>query len=323
MVGDNTLMTRTGLAIRILLLAAGMFAVAILSAWVAFTFLTRGGDVKVPSLEGVELRAALELASRDQLGLRVKGTGYDLGTPPGHVISQDPPPGTRVKTNRIVYVVVSQGTPSVFTPNLAGLTLRRAELQLVQSGLTLGKVAHSYDEATSAGTIITQSSPPGLFVPRSSSVNLLLSDGPKPAVYVLPDMTGLPMETVLDRIRDWNMRSGRIMEIVDDTVPPGTVEALTPPPGSAVVEGQSIHLTVTKMPGPPEPSQVVLYHYTAPFGLIDRTLTLVLKTGEEERTVWEDTVGPGTSVSVPVVVSFPGLLRAYVDGELVEEMEVP
>ncbi len=316
-------MSRTGLAIRMLLLAAGMMVVAFLSAWVAFTFLTRGGEVTVPALEGVKLRAALELTSRDQLGLRIKGTGYDLGTPPGHVISQDPLPGTKIKVNRIVYVVVSQGTPSVFIPNLTGLTLRRAELQLAQAGLTLGKIGRSHAQEASPGTIITQSPIPGRFVPRSSSINLLLSEGSRPNIYLLPDMTGLPMETVLARIRDWNMRSGRITEIVDVEVPPGTVAALIPPPGSAVVEGQSIHLTVTKMPGPAKPAQVVLFHHTAPFGLLDRTLTLVLETGEEKRTVWEDTIGPGSSVSIPVVVSSPGILKAYVDGVLLEEREVP
>jgi serine/threonine-protein kinase len=316
-------LSRTGLAIRILLLAAGMILVAILSAWVAFTFLTHGGEVSVPDLEGVELRAALELTGRDQLGLMVKGTGYDLGTPPGHIISQDPLPGTRIKANRIVYVVVSQGTPSVFIPNLTGLTLRRAELQLAQAGLTLGKSGHTHDEEAPTGSVITQSPAAGHFVPRNSSINLLLSDGARPTVYLLPDMTGFPMETVLARIRDWNMRSGRIMEIVDEKVPPGTVAALTPPPGSAVVEGQSVHLTVTKMAGPAKPSQVVLYHHTAPFGLLDRTLTLVLETGEGESTVWEDTVGPGSSVSIPVVVPSPGVLKAYVDGVLLEEKEVP
>jgi hypothetical protein len=113
------------------------------------------------------------------------------------------------------------------------------------------------------------------------------------------------------------------MEVVDEDLPPGTVTALTPPPGSAVVEGQSVHLTVTKMPGPAEPARVILYHHTEPFGLLDRTLTLILETGEEERVVWEDTIGPGSSVSIPVVVSSPGVLKAYVDGVLLEEKEVP
>jgi len=316
-------MSRTGLAIRMLLLAVGMMVVAVLSAWVAFTFLSRGGEVTVPALEGVELRAALELTSRDQLGLRVKGTGYDLGTPPGHVISQDPQPGTTIKANRIVYVVVSQGTPSVFIPNLTNLTLRKAELQLAQAGLTLGKIGRTHDEEVYSGLVLTQSPPPGHFVPRNDNINLLLSDGPRPAIYLLPDMTGLPMETVLSRIRDWNMRSGRITEIVDEEVPPGTVVSLTPPPGSAVVEGQSIHLAVTKMSGPAQPAQVILYHHTAPFGLLDRTLTLVLETGGNKKTVWEETIEPGRSVSIPVIVSSPGVLKAYVDEVFLEERKVP
>jgi serine/threonine-protein kinase len=308
---------------RILALAAGMVMVAVLAAWVAFTFLTRGGEVTVPALEGVELRAALELASRDQLGLRVRGTGYDLGTPPGYVISQDPLPGVRIKANRIIYVVVSQGTPSVFIPNLSSLTLRRAELQLAQAGLTLGKIGHTHMDETTAGSVIAQSPPPGRFVPRSSSIDLLLSDGSRPLIYLLPDMTGFPMETVLSRIRDWNMRSGRIMEVVDEHVPQGTVVALTPPPGSAVIEGQSIHLTVTRMAEPAPDSQIVLYQHTEPYGLLDRTISLVLVTKEEEKTVWEGPVAPGSSVSIPVVVSSPGVLKVYADNEFLEEMKVP
>ena len=316
-------MTRTGLVIRILALAAGMVVVAVLAAWVAFTFLTRGGEVTVPQLEGVELRAALELTSRDQLGLRVRGTGYDLGTPPGYVISQDPLPGERIKANRIIYVVVSQGTPSVFIPDFGGLTLRRAELQLAQAGLTLGKIGRSHLDDTTAGSVISQSPLPGRFVPRSSSIDLLLSDGPRPSVYLLPDMTGFPMETVLSRLREWNMRSGRITEIVDEEAPPGTVTALTPEPGSAVVEGQSIHLTITRLSSPEEASQIFLYHHSSPFGLLDQKLTLVLKTEEGERTVWEDTVAPGSSVSIPVIISSPGVLEAYLDGVYLETREVP
>jgi hypothetical protein len=113
------------------------------------------------------------------------------------------------------------------------------------------------------------------------------------------------------------------MEVVDEHVPQGTVVALTPAPGSAVIEGQSIHLTVTRMSQPSPDSKIVLYQHTEPFGLLDRTISLVLVTKGEERTVWEGTVAPGSSISIPVVVSSPGVLKAYADSEFLEEMEVP
>lgn len=316
-------MTRTGLVIRIFLLAAGMVVAAVLSAWVAFTFLTRGGEVVVPSLEGLELRAALELTSRENLGLRVSGTGHDPGIPPGHIISQLPEAQSRTRKNRIIRVVVSQGTPTVLVPQVATLSLRKAELSLAQAGLGLGKVGYVYHEDTEPGQVITQTPPPGGLVPRGGKVNLLMSEGERPAVYLLPDMTGLPMDLVLDTIRGWGLRSGKVVEVGSEELPPGTVMSMVPAPGSPVTEGQSVHLTVTRIPASSEPAVMILYQYSAPTGLLDRTLALVLDTGDGERTVWEDVVAAGSSVSIPVPVSQPGILRAYVDEELYEEKQVP
>ncbi len=316
-------MSRTGLIARIFLLAAGMMVAAVLSAWVAFTFLTRGGEVTVPPIEGLELRAALELTSREDLGLRVSGTGHDPGIPPGHIISQVPEALSRTRRNRIIRVVVSQGTPTVFVPQLASLTLRRAELSLAQAGLGLGKVGYVHYEDTEPGQVITQLPLSGHLVPRGDKISLLISEGTRPAVYLLPDLTGLPMDVVLDTIRGWGLKSGRVAEVGSEELPPGTVTALVPAPGSAVIQGQSVHLTVTRMPALHEPVTVILYQYTAPTGLLDRTLAIVLDTGDGERTVWEDTVLAGTSVAIPVPVSEPGFLRVYVDELLHEEKSVP
>jgi len=316
-------LTRTGLIIRIVLLAMGMVIAAVLSAWVAFTFLTRGGEVTVPALEGLELRSALELTSRENLGLRVSGTGHDPGIPPGHIISQLPEAQSRTRKNRIIRVVVSQGTPTVFVPQLATLSLRKAELSLIQAGLGLGKVGYVYYEDAEPGQVIAQNPHSGGLVPRGQKINLLMNEGPRPSVYVLPDLTGLPMDVVFDTIREWGLRSGRVSEVGSDVLPPGTVMSMAPAPGSPVTEGQSIHLIVTRIPAPPEPATMILYQYSAPTGLLDRSLAIVLDSGDGERVVWEDVVPAGTSVSIPVPVSEPGVLRAYVDEVMFEELQVP
>ena len=302
-------MNRVGLFIKILLLASGMILTAALSTWVVFAFLTRGGEVTVPDLSSLELKAALERASGENLGLRVSGTGYDPGVPPGHVISQDPGPGIRTRKNRIVRVVVSQGTRTVFVPNLTNRNLRNAELILTQAGLNLGRVGHTFHPDTPEGQVITQYPSPDLFVPRSKAVDILLSEGLRPVTYLLPDPTGLPIEEVLTSIRGLGLQSGRVLEEDSADLPPGTVTGVTPPPGSPVTEGQSIHLTVSKIPAEAKPSPLVLFQYSIPPGLLDRTLTLELDTGHDSIVIWEETLGPGTSVSVPVTVPAPGVLR--------------
>ena len=316
-------MARVGLIIRILSLAGAMILIAVLSAWVVFAFLTRGGEVTVPDFSGMELKAALERASREKLGIRISGTGFDKGVPPGHVISQDPGPGIRTRKNRIVHVIVSQGTRTVFVPSLADRNLRNAELILVQAGLNLGRVARTFHPGTPPGEVISQSPSPDLFVPRGTAVNLLISEGPRPATYLLPDLTDLPMGEVLDTIRRWGLAPGRVSEEESATLPPGTVMAVTPPPGSPVTEGQSIHFTVSRLPARPESSPVYLFRYSIPPGFLDRTLTVVLQMEEGPRTLWESTESPGTAVTVPLTFTGPGTLMVYLDGTLVEEKPVP
>lgn len=316
-------MRSLGLLGKIVLLASAMVLITGLSAWVVFSFLTRGGEVTVPDVRGMDMQAALEITSREKLGLSIASSGFDPSIPPGHIMSQAPDPGVRTRRNRIVRVVVSQGTRTVHIPDLADLNLRRAELQLSQAGLKIGQVARSHDPDTEAGSIITQLPSPGDFVARGEAVNVLVSEGHRPLTYLLPDMTGYSAEEVLPSIRAWGLKTGRLLEVESTDLPPGTVKALQPPPGSAVSQGQTVHLTVTTTPGPHKPSPIVLYRYTSPRGLLDRNLKLVLVREDGESIVYDKDVPPGTSITVPVTVSEEAILKVYLNGSLLEEREVP
>jgi serine/threonine-protein kinase len=317
-------MTRLGLIGRIILLATAMMLATALSAWVVFTFLTRGGEVPVPDLTDLGLEEALQLTSQSELGLRISSTGFDPSVPLGHIISQDPNPGIRTRKNRIVKVVVSRGTPTVYVPNLTGLKMRRVELQLSQAGLEVGHVSRTHHPDVEPGAVITQNPAQGQFVARSEKVDILISEGDWSLTYVLPDFTGFPAEDVLITLRQLGLKTGRLIEVESRELPPGTVTSLQPPAGSAVTQGQTIHLTVTTMPKRRPSSPVILYGYKAPPGLLDRQLKLILLPEEgEESVLFEDIVPAGTSVTVPVAIPEPGVLKVYVDGSLLEEKEVP
>ncbi|TNF47023.1 PASTA domain-containing protein, partial [bacterium] len=100
-------MRSLGLLGKIVLLATAMILVTGLSAWVVFSFLTRGGEVTVPDIRGQDMKVALEITSKEELGLSIASIGFDPSIPPGHIISQVPDPGVRTRKNRIVRVVVS------------------------------------------------------------------------------------------------------------------------------------------------------------------------------------------------------------------------
>ncbi|GBE14748.1 serine/threonine-protein kinase PK-1 [bacterium BMS3Abin14] len=316
-------MNRFGILGKILLLASAMVLVTVLSAWVIFTFLTRGGEVTVPDVKGQEMGAALEILSRQKLGLSIAATDYDASVLPEHVISQDPDAGVRTRKNRIIRVVMSLGTRTVHVPNLAGLSLRRVELQLSQSGLKVGKVARAHLAETDSGTVISQAPLAGVFAARGQEVDVLLSEGAPVLTYLLPDLTGFPVEDVLATIRAWGLKAGRINNIESTDLPPGTVTATHPLPGSAVQEGQTVNLTVTTLPKPGKTFPIVLYQYVSPPGFIPHHLRLVLSAGQGASEVFSQMIEPGTSVTIPVPVPRTGILRAYVDGSLLEEKDVP
>ncbi len=316
-------MMRFGTLAKIILLAGAMILAAGLSTWVVFTFLTSGGEVEVPDLRGKNLEAALEITSRLDLGMRIARTGFDESIPAGQIINQDPRPGTRTRKSRVVRVVVSQGTRTVHVPNLTGLNPRRVELLLSQTGLKVGMVSRTHNFDKEPETVVAQSPLPASFTSRGDEVDILISEGKRPLIYYMEDLTGFPMEDVIATLRAWGLKPGRIRESESRDLPSGTVLALEPPEGSAVTEGQTVNLTIA-VPKKREPTlPIFIYRYQAPPGLLDRTLTLVLITDEFENTVYEDTVPAGTSVSIPISLSKRGILRVMVDGSLFEEREVP
>ncbi len=314
---------RFGTLAKIILLAGAMILAAGLSTWVVFTFLTSGGEVEVPDLRGKNIEAALEITSRLGLGMRIARTGFDESIPPRHIINQDPRPGTRTRKSRVVRVVVSQGTQTVHVPNLTGLNTRRVELLLSQAGLKVGRVSRTHNSEKASETVVAQSPSPDSFTSRGDEVDILISEGERPLIYYMEDLTGFPMEDVIATLRAWGLKPGRIRETEFRELPSGTVLEHEPPEGSAVVEGQTVHLTVTVPKKKETTIPILIYRYQAPPGLLDRTLTLVLITDEFENTLYEDTVPAGTSVSIPVSVSKRGTLRIMVDGSLLEEREVP
>jgi len=316
-------MNSLGLLGKIVLAAMAMILITGLSAWVVFSFLTRGGEVTVPDVRGQDMKTALEMTSREELGLSIASTGFDPAVPPGHIISQMPDPGVRTRQNRIVRVVISQGTRTVHVPDLSDLNLRRAELQLSQAGLKIGQIARAHNPDAEEGTVITQIPPAGDFVARGEVVNLLISEGRRSLIYLLPDMTGYPAEEVLATIRSWGLKAGRLLEVESSDLLPGTVKALQPLPGSAVYQGQTVHLTVTTVAAPHKPSPIFLYRYTAPRGLLDRNLRLVLNREDGESIVYDKDISPGRTITVPITVPEKAVLKVYLNGTLLEEREVP
>src|ERR1019366_5021820 len=125
--------------LRMGLLVFVLAAAAFLSAVMAMRFAIQGREVDMPNLVGKSSADAQALLQTRGLQLKVIDRIYsDL--PANAVTRQSPPAGEHMKVSQDAHVVLSLGPQNVTIPALAGVSLRIARIQLLQSSLQLGEV---------------------------------------------------------------------------------------------------------------------------------------------------------------------------------------
>ena len=239
---------------RLLLLVAGLIG-AFLVGVVLFNFLVmprfvqQGETVTVPDLVGASLVEAETICTRTGLHLRVEDRRYSAGTPSDQVLGQFPEAGDTVKPGRVVRVHLSLGAEEVSLPDVRGLSLRQATLQLENANLEIGRIARVYEDKGGAGAngpMVQAMRPrPGEAVPRGGKVDLVVADGSSPEPFLMPDLTGRALEEVKQRIEAQGFRVGRITYRSKAGTYPGTVLEHTPAAGSLILQGETIDLVAS------------------------------------------------------------------------------
>lgn len=102
--------------------------------------------------------------------------------PAGSIISQDPRAGFTVAQGTPVDIVVSLGPEKVVLvmPNLKGEQLEVATRTLQELGLRRGNIREEYSDEFAANQVINQSVPPTTEVEENTTVDLVVSQGPRP-----------------------------------------------------------------------------------------------------------------------------------------------
>ena len=103
-------MSRMKWYIALPLKLALFLVLCVLSTYVSFLVLSKGISVEVPDLDGKSLKEVEMIITEKGLLLRIDGEKYDRNIPAGHVLEQDLPPGSHVRGQAEVKVVLSKGT---------------------------------------------------------------------------------------------------------------------------------------------------------------------------------------------------------------------
>jgi beta-lactam-binding protein with PASTA domain len=231
---------------QMLLLSLVLLTVALVSALTAMRFAIHGREVTIPRLVGMTPLEAERALAVSGLEVVVERQFYSPDIPEGRIMSQVPLAGVKVRRGWAIRVAQSLGPQRVAIPDVTGESERVAELNVRRRGLDLGSIAQVALPDAPADQVVSQSPPAkasGVSVPK---ISLLVSRGPEPAAYVMPNFVGQPLGSVTLALQDAGIKVGNVSVV--PAAPPADVQPAPapvppPPPGAA-------SMIVTQSPSP-------------------------------------------------------------------------
>jgi serine/threonine-protein kinase len=202
--------------------------------------------VKVPELVRLPPEQAKSILDKNGLIYMLDSTGdYSTDVAAGRILTQYPEAGTEVKQGRRIWVKISKGLKSVELPALRGLSLRQAEITLQQLGLKVGRVKEVRNSVIPAGAVIGTSPGKGATLEKGREVNIELSQGTEAAPSGMPSLVGLSLSQAKSKVKDLDLRLGKVTAKKDPKNLPGTVLSQSPEAG-AEYKGRAVDLVISK-----------------------------------------------------------------------------
>jgi beta-lactam-binding protein with PASTA domain len=234
---------------RMLLLALVLMTIALISALTAMQLAIHGREVAIPQLIGLGPAEAERTGAASGLQVVIERQFYSPTIPEGKIMTQMPLPGTKVRRGWSVRVAQSLGPLRIAIPDATGGSERIADINIRRRSLTLGSVAHINLPDGPVDRVISQNPPPNATGVAAPKINLLISDGPDPLTYVMPNLTGQPLGSATLALQDAGMKVGKVT-IQPPPSPPQGDEQAQPVAASAPAEPNAASMIVTQSPAP-------------------------------------------------------------------------
>lgn len=283
-------------------------------------------DIIVPDLVNKSLNEALDILTQHNLGLKKEGAEFNDTLPSGTILRQQPSAGSTVREGKIIRVTLSQGGEIVFLPDLAGQSLRAAEIALRNNFLSLGEISTQPSLKFEKDAVISQSPSAKQVIKKNSFVHLVISDGPpQDGTILMPDFTGKTWNEVLA----WSKVSGISVEKNEDPsseLPFETISQQNNDPDSVLQPNTKIKFTVSSnKSGSISPATQTqknpLFYFEVPQGESAKLYSFVLIDSFGSREVWRGNLQPGTKhqFPLPARIGQNARIRIFVNGILTEE----
>jgi serine/threonine-protein kinase len=178
--------------LRRLLVLSLALGCGLISAALTLRIVRNSQTTSTPNLAGRTLAAATNEAAQRRLRVKVTGRKNHPRIGAGRVVEQDPLPGTSIKENRTLRVIMSMGPRKTTVPDVQGQALRSARLRLESLGVPIRRVIEA-PSALAEDTVLVQVPEAGIVENLGEGVLLVVARNGSMRDYVMPDLIGKSM----------------------------------------------------------------------------------------------------------------------------------
>ncbi len=222
-----------------------LFVYLVMNSWILPSITRHGTEFPLPDFTN---QALTEVQfSIEDLGLKHEVTSYEYspGKEKGIILNQFPIEGTKVKQDRIIKFVISQGQKLLPIPNMAGRSVRQAMLDLEATGLILGEIAWAISDTLPERVVVFSYPAAGTEIPLGSPVNLMVNRGRATDFTYMPRLTGLTLTEAQNRLEDKYLKLGIVSYRTDENYLPETVLEQSESEGNELDVNTEIDLVVS------------------------------------------------------------------------------
>jgi eukaryotic-like serine/threonine-protein kinase len=229
----------------IILIALLLTGGATIAAFTILPSVFHVDEVDVPDVIGEEYIDAFDQLKAQGLDVKRQEV-FDSEIEEGHVVRQDPSPGTKVKQNAVITLYVSKGPEKENMPDVEGLNIDSAKEILNGKGFTDIDINYEESDTEPEGTVLTQSPDRDEKVtPAETTVTLTVSSG-TPTVQV-PNLIGLTEENVKNFAESEGL-TVQFSSEPSDSVEKGLVISQDPSAFTEVEKGATISVVLSDGP---------------------------------------------------------------------------
>jgi eukaryotic-like serine/threonine-protein kinase len=204
-------------------------------------------EVNVPDVVGDDYEDAFDKLKAKGLDVNRQEV-FDPEIEDGHVIRQNPSPGTAVKEHAVITLHVSKGPEKENMPDVEGYNIESAQALLKDKGFTDIEINYEESDSEPEGTVLTQSPDRDEKVtPADTTVTLSVSSG-APTVQI-SNLIGLTQQDVETFASNEGLTAEFTSEF-SDTVEKGKVISQDPAPFTQVEKGATISVVLSDGPDP-------------------------------------------------------------------------